>query len=380
MPDGSRLEKDDIVELLRSNDLLGVGTAADAVRQRLHPEDIVTYIIDRNINYTNVCVSGCQFCAFSRSEGAEDAYVLSHEELGAKIEEALALGATQVLLQGGLHPSLPLSFYVDMLRFIKTYPIHIHGFSPPEIVHIARIAGLSVPECLERLREAGLDTIPGGGAEILSDRVRQRISPHKCTKAEWLDVMRTAHTMGMRTTATMMFGHVETPEDIAEHLLAVRDLQDETGGFTAFIPWTFQPENTELGRTAAGSAGIPACKPGSAGFQPADGVVTALQARMPALPAAGGFSYLRVLAISRLALDNIDNIQASWVTQGGKLAQVALRFGANDMGSTMIEENVVAAAGVTYRLPEEEIVRLIRTAGFEPQQRDTYYSVISRKC
>ena len=368
MPEGSRLEKDDILQLLRSNDLLGVGTAADAVRQRLHPEDIVTYIIDRNINYTNVCVSGCQFCAFSRSEGAEDAYVLSHEELGAKVEEALSLGATQVLLQGGLHPSLPLSFYVDMLRFIKTYAIHVHGFSPPEIVHIAGIAGLSVPECLERLREAGLDTIPGGGAEILSDRVRQRISPHKCTKAEWLDVMRTAHRMGMRTTATMMFGHVETREDIAEHLLAVRDLQDETGGFTAFIPWTFQPENTELGRTAAGSAGIPACN-----------VVTAPSAgRKPALPAAGGFSYLRVLAISRMALDNIDNIQASWVTQGGKLAQVALRFGANDMGSTMIEENVVAAAGVTYRLPEEEIVRLIRTAGFEAQQRDTYYSVVSR--
>jgi cyclic dehypoxanthinyl futalosine synthase len=353
----------DIVELLQSDDLLALGTAADAVRQRLHPENIVTYIIDRNINYTNVCVSRCSFCAFSRDEGAADAYVLTHEELGAKIEEALALGATQVLLQGGMHPSLPLGFYLDMLRFIKQYPIHVHGFSPPEIVHIARIAHLPLPECLERLRDAGLDTIPGGGAEILSDRVRREISPRKCSKAEWLEVMRTAHAMGMRTTATMMFGHVETPEDIAEHLIAVRELQDETGGFTAFIPWTFQPENTELGRVVAGSAGILACKPGSAGFQPAD---------------AGGFSYLRVLAVSRIALDNIANIQASWVTQGGKLAQVALRFGANDMGSTMIEENVVAAAGVTYRLPKEEIVRLIETAGFEPRQRDTYYTVIAR--
>jgi len=341
----THLQHSDIVELLRSDDLLALGAAADAVRQRLHPENLVTYIIDRNINYTNVCVSGCAFCAFSRREGAEDAYVLTHEELGAKIQEALSLGATQVLLQGGLHPSLPLDFYLDMLRFIKGYGIHIHGFSPPEIVHIARIAELSVRDCIGRLREAGLDTIPGGGAEILSDRVRQRISPHKCTKGEWLDVMRTAHRMGMRTTATMMFGHVETPEDTAEHLLAVRELQEETGGFTAFIPWTFQP--------SAGSAG------------------------MSALPAAGGFSYLRLLAISRIALDNIDNIQASWVTQGGKLAQVALRFGANDMGSTMIEENVVAAAGVTYRLPQEEIVRLIETAGFEPRQRDTYYSVIS---
>jgi cyclic dehypoxanthinyl futalosine synthase len=357
----SRLRHAEIVQLLQSDDLLALGTAADAVRQRLHPENVVTYIIDRNINYTNICVSGCRFCAFSRGAGADDAYVLTHEELGAKIAEALCLGATQVLLQGGMHPELPLSFYVDMLRFIKSYPIHIHGFSPPEIVHIARIAELSVQECLERLRDAGLDTIPGGGAEILSDRVRQEISPRKCTKSEWLGVMRTAHEMGMRTTATMMFGHVETPEDIAEHLIAVRELQDQTGGFTAFIPWTFQP---------------PA---GSAGFQPANAVATTVQAKMPALPAttAGGFSYLRVLAVSRIALGNIDNIQASWVTQGGKLAQVALRFGANDMGSTMIEENVVAAAGVTYRLPEEEIVRLIEAAGFEPRQRDTYYSPIS---
>jgi len=337
---GQRLSSADITALLESRDLLALGRAADAVRWRLHPERVITYVVDRNINYTNVCVSGCEFCAFYRHEGHAEAYVLSFEELGRKIEETLALGGTQILLQGGLHPTLDLSWYEDMLRFIKnSYGIHIHGFSPPEIVHLARRAELSLRDCLGRLREAGLDSIPGGGAEILSDRVRRKLSPRKCTKAQWLAVMRTAHELGMRTTATMMFGHIETSAEIAEHLLAVRELQDETGGFTAFIPWSFQPANTALGGAEV-----------------------------------GGAAYLKVLAVSRLALDNVANLQASWVTQGGHLAQVALRFGANDMGSTMIEENVVAAAGVTYRLPREDLVRLIQDAGFAAQQRDCYYN------
>jgi cyclic dehypoxanthinyl futalosine synthase len=338
---GTRLSASDIADALRSHDLLRLGEAADAVRARLHPEGIVTYVIDRNINYTNVCVSGCLFCAFHRREGDPDAYVLSREELGRKIEETLRLGGTQVLIQGGLHPGLDVGFYEEMFRFIKGFGIHIHGLSPPEIVHIARLQGLSVIDCIARLRDAGLDTIPGGGAEILSDRVRRQVSPRKCTKAEWLGVMRAAHGLGMRTTATMMFGHVETPEDVAEHLLAVRDLQNETGGFTAFIPWTFQPMNTALPRRPV-----------------------------------GGFAYLRMLAVCRLALDNIANVQASWVTQGGHVAQIALRFGANDMGSTMIEENVVAAAGCSYRLPKEEIVRLIEAAGFKARQRDCYYHLL----
>ncbi len=332
------------MERLEQGRLLDLGREADAVREALHSEGIVTYVVDRNINYTNVCVSGCRFCAFSRAEGDPDAYVLSCDELGRKIEETVELGGTQILLQGGLHPGLRMDFYVGMLRFIKErFPIHVHGFSPPEIVHLARVEGMAMGECIAALREAGLDTIPGGGAEVLSDEVRARVSPRKCTKAEWLAVMREAHAQGMRTTATMMFGMGEEPRHLAEHLLAVRDLQDETGGFTAFIPWTFQPRNTTLEGTT----------------QP-----------------VGGHGYLKVLAVSRLALDNIPNIQSSWVTQGGKLAQVALRFGANDMGSTMIEENVVRAAGVTYRLPREEIIRLIEDAGFVARQRDCYYRLL----
>ncbi|MFQ6133476.1 MAG: cyclic dehypoxanthinyl futalosine synthase [Armatimonadota bacterium] len=339
---GERLSADDVVALLECRDLLALGRAADAVRWRRHPDSVVSYVVDRNINYTNVCVSGCRFCAFHRREGDPDAYVLSLEELGSKIEETLALGGTQVLLQGGLHPSLELAWYEDMLRYTKThYGIHVHGFSPPEIVHIARRAELSLRDCIARLRDAGLDTIPGGGAEILSDGVRRQLSPHKCTKQEWLGVMRTAHALGLRTTATMMFGHIESSADIAEHLLAVRELQDETGGFTAFIPWTFQPANTALGGAQVGAV-----------------------------------AYLKVLAVSRLALDNVANLQASWVTQGGPIAQVALRFGANDMGSTMIEENVVAAAGATYRLPREEMIRLIEDASFQARQRDCYYNLI----
>jgi cyclic dehypoxanthinyl futalosine synthase len=325
------------------SDLLTLGQAAQEVRWVLHPEAVVTYVVDRNINYTNVCVSGCRFCAFYRPKDSPEAYVLDRETLGAKIEETLAMGGTQILLQGGLHPDLPFSFYEDLLHWIKArYPIHIHGFSPPEINHLSRIAELTLETVLTRLRDSGLGSIPGGGAEILVDRVRKQVSPRKGSSAEWLQVMETAHRMGLRTTATMMFGHLETVEDRIEHLLAVRELQDRTGGFTAFIPWTFQPGNTDL-----------------------------------RLIPVGGTEYLRLLALSRLVLDNIPNIQASWVTQGAKVGQVALFFGANDLGSTMIEENVVAAAGVAYRLSIEEMDRLITAAGYIPRQRDTFYRKVS---
>jgi len=339
-----RLTQQEILALFGERDLVALGQAADRVRAKLHPQRVVTYAVDRNINYTNICVSGCRFCAFFRPPGHPEGYVLSLEDLRAKLAEAKELGATQVLLQGGLHPDLRLGYYSDMLRVIKQeFGLHAHCFSPPEIIHIARVEALGVPECLRVLVDAGLDSIPGGGAEVLSDAVRARVSPRKCTKGEWLEVMREAHRIGLRTTATMMFGMGEGPEHLVEHLLAIRGLQEETGGFTAFIPWTFQPENTALGRE---------------------------------VQAVGGHAYLRVLAISRLALDNLPNLQASWVTQGGKMAQLALRFGANDMGSTMIEENVVRAAGVTYRLPRSEIVRLIEDAGFTARQRDCNYRYV----
>ncbi len=341
-----RRSADELRELLAEPDLVRLGRLADEVRAALHPEGIVSYVVDRNINYTNICVSQCRFCAFCRPPGHPEGYVLSRDELAQKIEETVEVGGTQILLQGGLHPDLKLDFYTDLLRFIKShFEIHLHAFSPPEIVHIARISDLSIGDCLKQLRAAGLDTIPGGGAEVLSDRVRRLVSPRKCTTAEWLQVMREAHRLGLRTTATMMFGHLESDEDLIAHWLAIRDLQDETGGFTAFIPWTFQPKNTQL-------------------------------ESHPGLRPRGGYSYLKILALSRVALDNIPNVQASWVTQGGKIAQVALRFGANDMGSTMIEENVVRAAGVTYRLPREQIARLIEDAGFKPRRRNCYYEYI----
>jgi len=340
-----RLDGRRLLELFDEPDLIRLGQAADRVRQELHPDGIVSYVIDRNVNYTNVCVSGCRFCAYYRPPGHPDAFVLPADELRQKLREAKELGATQVLLQGGLHPELRLSRYRELLRIIKEeFGLHAHCFSPPEIVHLSRLEGLSIGDCLRALREAGLDTIPGGGAEVLSDEIRAQVSPRKCSRDEWLTVMREAHGLGMRTTATMMFGIGEQPRHLVEHLLAVRELQNDTGGFTAFIPWTFQPANT------------------------------ALEGSVPKL---GGHAYLRVLAISRLALDNVPNLQASWVTQGGKVAQLALRFGANDMGSTMIEENVVRAAGVTYRLPRDEIVRLIEDAGFEARQRNCYYELVA---
>ena len=330
------------VELLKDPDLIGIGMAADAVRRRLHPEGVVTYIIDRNINYTNFCSEYCTFCAFYRPVGHAESYVLSREELFQKIQETLDLGGTGVLMQGGLHPGLKIEWYEDLLRSIKKrFTIHLHCFSSPEILNIAEVSGLTLRDTIARLRDAGLDSIPGGGAEILDDRTRSRVSRLKCSTDEWLEVHRVAHSLGMRTTATMMFGCGETLEERVHHLEVVRRLQRETGGFTAFIPWTFQRENTALGRSVRQEA-------------------TAVE-------------YLKTLAVSRLYLEEILNVQASWVTQGLKLCQVALRFGANDVGSIMIEENVVSAAGARHRATEEELRRIIRDAGFIPRQRDTLY-------
>jgi cyclic dehypoxanthinyl futalosine synthase len=339
---GERLSVEEALALAGEGDLYRLGFLADAVRRRLHPEPIVTYVIDRNINYTDICISACKFCAFFKAPDDEEGKVLSFAELGQKIEETLALGGTQILLQGGLHPDLPLEFYEEMLAFMKSQAIHVHGFSPPEICHFSSLSGLATTEVLARLQRAGLDSMPGGGAEILSDRPRQATSPRKCSADEWIRVMAEAHTLGMRTTATMMFGHVETMAERLEHLARIRDLQDRTGGFTAFIPWPFQPTNTALAN----------------------------------LPTATGVEYLKMLALSRIFLDNVANIQASWVTQGPKIAQVSLSFGANDFGSTMIEENVVAAAGVSFRLSEEEIRQLVLGAGFEPRQRLMDYRLV----
>lgn len=344
---GERLSGEDFLRLAAEADLYQLGFLADAVRKRLCPESKVTYVIDRNINYTDICISACNFCAFFKAPDDPQGNVLSHEQLLAKIRETQELGGTQILLQGGLHPELPLEFYEDMLQVMKTTGIHIHGFSPPEICHFSQISDLSIKEVLERLRAAGLDSIPGGGAEILSDRVRQRLAPRKCSAEQWLAVMEEAHKQGMRSTATMMFGHIETWEERLEHLERLRSLQDRTGGFTAFIPWPFQPDNTVLAETVSSEK-------------------------------TSAYAYLRMLALSRIYLDNIANIQASWVTQGPKIAQVSLFFGANDFGSTMIEENVVAAAGVHFRLSEQEIRRLITDAGFLPEQRLMNYRPASR--
>lgn len=345
-PNG-RITKKEALIMLRRADLIDLGAAADKMRKALHPEGIVTFIVDRNINYTNVCINKCRFCAFWREQDAPDAYLLDEETLFAKIDETIELGGTQILIQGGLHPSLDIDYYVKLLTSVKKrFDINVHGFSPPEICHIADTSDLTIREALWILKEAGLDSVPGGGAEILSDRVREVLSPKKIRSSRWLAVMESAHKIGMRTTATMMFGSIEKPEDIIEHLDSVRELQDRTGGFTAFIPWSFQPGNTELSRSVS------------------------RYARTTAV------DYLRVLALSRLYLDNIENIQASWVTQGLKLAQVSLRFGANDFGSTMIEENVVASTGVSYQVSKGDIINSIRSSGFKPAQRDTYYNIL----
>lgn len=305
---------------------------------------IVTYIVDRNVNYTNVCDTYCKFCAFYRTEKDADHYVLSHEQIDAKLQELADQGGVQVLLQGGHHPSLGIDFYLSMLSHIREkFPgINIHGFSPPEFNHFAGVFNMPLREVISRFKEAGLGSIPGGGGEILVDRVRNRISPLKCNSDQWLEVMRIAHELGLSSSSTMMFGHVETIEDRIEHLQRLRDLQDETHGFTAFICWTFQPENTALRAEPVGSA-----------------------------------EYLRTQALSRIFLDNIPSVQASWVTQGPKIGQVALQYGANDFGSVMMEENVVSAAGTTYCLSKDDIESLVRRSGYEPHQRNTWYELLN---
>lgn len=340
---GSPLSKEEAKRLFRIP-LHSLGQLALAMRFRIKPERVVTYVVDRNINYTNICLSGCKFCAFYRAPNSPEGYLLSFEEIAKKIEETIALGGYQILLQGGLHPSLDLSYYESLFTFIKSrFPqIHLHALSPPEIIYLSHQSGLTVEEVLRRLIQAGLDSIPGGGAEILVDRVRKIISPNKCGADEWLMVMEKAHQLGLKTTATMMFGHIETEEEILEHLFKIRDLQSKTSGFTAFIPWTFQPQNTALSH----------------------------------LPKVGSAKYLQVLAISRLVLHNIPNLQVSWVTQGPRIAQLALDFGGNDFGSTMIEENVVAAAGVSHRLSEEELRRYILDAGYIPKRRRMDYTLL----
>ncbi len=337
-----RISVPEAARLFESASLPELSWAADRVCGRKHPARLRTYVIDRNINYTNICVSGCAFCAFYRPPGHRDGYVLTTEQVLGKIDEAVSLGATQVLMQGGLHPDLRIDYFETLVRAIKQrYDIQLHSLSAPEIVHIADESSLTVRETLTRLKEAGLDSLPGGGAEILADSFRRRVSPRKCAGAEWLDVMRTAGELGMRATATMVFGMGETVEDRITHLAMIRDLQDETGVFTAFIPWTYQPGNTALGGSAA-----------------------------------GGHDYLRTLAVSRLFLTNIANVQASWVTQGRDIAQLALRFGANDIGSTMIEENVVAATGVSHRMDERSLIDLIHEAGYDAAQRTTLYEIV----
>jgi len=341
---GERVTAGEAVELYRHAPTHLLGRLADECRARRHPSPIVTYIIDRNVNYTNVCVAKCNFCAFYRPVGSPEGYVLGFDELFRKIDETIAVGGVQLLLQGGHNPDLPLSWYEDLFRAIKErYPsFKLHALSPPEVIHLSRLSQLPISEVIGHLMAAGLDSIPGGGAEILVDRVRKLLHCYgKATADEWLDVMRQAHRAGLRTTATMMYGTVETDEERVEHLMRLRALQDETGGFTAFITWSYQPDHTELGGSEA-----------------------------------TGVDYLRTLAIARIVLDNFDNLQASWVTQGGKVGQLSLAFGANDMGSVMIEENVVRAAGASYCMDEEEIVRNIEDAGFIPKRRNMHYEIL----
>lgn len=347
--EGKRIDASEALRLYRLP-LEELGALADRRRQLAKAgaydgrgNDIVTYIIDRNINYTNVCNVYCKFCAFYRVEGDDDAYVISLEEIDRKIEETIALGGTQILMQGGHHPKLAIDWYVDLLTHIKSkFPqVNIHGFSPSEFVHFRDVFQLPLEEIISRFTQAGLGSIPGGGGEILVDRVRKRISPLKAMSDDWMSVMDVAHKLGLKSSATMMFGHVETIEDRIEHLERVRAQQDKTGGFTAFIGWTFQAENTRL-----------------------------------RAPTVGAHEYLRMQALSRIYLDNIPNIQSSWVTQGPDIGQVALKFGANDLGSIMIEENVVSQAGTTFRMTVTDMRRLISDIGYEPRQRDNWYQLV----
>jgi cyclic dehypoxanthinyl futalosine synthase len=346
----ARVTAAEAIEMIESGDLLSLGRRADALARQIHPEPWRTWAIDRNINFTNLCDCQCRFCAFWRAADSPEAYVLTEETLAAKVEEAVTLGATHLLMQGGMTAQLGLAYCEELLKGIKSqFRVALHCFSPPEIHDLAVREKLPVLTVLERLRAAGLDSLPGGGAELLVDRVRRIVSPRKCTTDEWLGVMREAHRLGMSSTVTMMFGHVETPAERIEHLARVRELQDETGGFLSFIAWPFQAGRTAL--AASGDLG-PAWRP------------------------VGGVEYLKMVAVSRIFLDNIPNIQASWVTMGPAMGQAALGFGANDLGSTMIEENVVAAAGCVHRASPELLRRLIREAGFEPRQRNSRYELV----
>ncbi|MHB1680464.1 MAG: cyclic dehypoxanthinyl futalosine synthase [bacterium] len=338
-----RIDKNEALKIFKNNDLIKIGKIADSIRKEKHCGNVVTFIIDRNINYTNICSSQCKFCAFYKNKNDDGAYILDKKEIFKKIKETVYLGGTQILIQGGLNSDIKFDYYLDLLSGIKqNFDIHVHGFSPPEIYYLADNNNLTVKETLMLLKEAGLQSIPGGGAEILSDRVRVKISPNKIGSDKWLEVMETAHKIGLNSSATMMFGTIETDEEIIEHLFKLRELQDRTGGFRAFIPWSFQSKNTKLNPRNT-----------------------------------YGHYYLKILSISRIILDNFDNIQASWVTQGAKMAQAALSFGANDLGSTMIEENVVKAAGACNPMIEEtEMVNIIKDAGYTPAQRLNNYIII----
>lgn len=346
---GERLTAEDGIRLFHHPNLPEIALLANTVRERLHPETnhLVTYVVGRNVNYTNVCWVRCKFCAFYRVPGHDEGYTLSREQVFDKIRQMVDLGGIEILMQGGLNPKLKIEWYEDLLSSIKekfgAYGVILHAFSPAELIYLAHISKLSLAEMFARLKAAGLDSVPGGGAEILTDRVRETISPYKDTADEWLNCMREAHRAGLKTTVTMMYGSVDTVEDRIEHLVKSRDLQDETGGFTAFIPWSYQPDGTELQGERASA-----------------------------------FDYLRTVAVSRLMLDNIPHMQASWVTQGPKVAQVALRYGLNDFGSTMMEENVVSSAGCAFTMPIEEMERLIREAGYEPMRRTTQYQLLPK--
>jgi cyclic dehypoxanthinyl futalosine synthase len=344
------MTKDEAIKLIKETPLKELGKLALAKKKELHPKGVTSFIVDRNINYTNVCWVDCKFCAFYRHAKAEDAYILSYEEIGKKIEELIAIGGTQILFQGGVHPKLGIEFYENLVEWIhKNYPtITIHGFSAIEIDYIARYSKLSYKEVLTRLQQKGLASIPGAGAEILSDRVRDIVAPRKLSAQNWLDVHKEAHSIGMKSTATMMFGTVESDEEIVEHWSKIRDLQDETEGFRAFIMWSFQSANTKL------------------------------KEEIPDLSPQSSNRYLRLLAVSRLFLDNFKNIQSSWVTQGSYIGQMALLFGANDLGSTMMEENVVAAAGASNRMNQDEMIKLIKDIGENPAKRDTAYNILER--
>ncbi len=405
-----RLTEAEALELYHSASLHDLGSWASAAARRMHPEDYRTYVIDRNINYTNVCTARCTFCAFRRDHEDVDAYTLGHDQIGQKISELVSIGGTQILMQGGMNDQLPIEYYENLLRFIKTtFPtIHIHAFSPPEFIEFERFFNMDVRQVIRRFRKAGLDTIPGGGGEIFTPRVRRRIGLGKCTGDDWLRVMRVAHEEGMSSSATMLIGHIEFVRERIEHMAAVRDMQDyaislrdeqtqgrtdkverikarwpgvfaksefdgkipdNPGSYAAFIHWPFQRENTPLGRAAEWDPDI---------YGPFDDSTNDDILRGRVVRMAGADEYLRMLAIARLFLDNIPSLQSSWVTMGPKIGQMAMMFGANDMGSVMMEENVVSAAGTTYRLSEREICRLIRDAGWFPAQRDQYYNVLHR--